>query len=340
MGILPGLFLFKQPSYLVNPLPPPTDHRRFIIKATRSATSEDSRKDSHGVSSRLPLLLFPTIATLPIEPMSAGEGESSTARTPRHRCVCIFRTIRSRLQGVRSVDHSHEKPLTSRYSERPFHAFQRTFSDPLTVRCVRFRLGVALRYVTLRYVLFPVATVDRRYREKKIVCRKRERRSRQRVAVFPRHGDQTRLVLRWVKVIPLVAESEINATHRRDWLPNARRNMQMSRPARASSKRGREWKIPTFFLSLSLSLSLSFRLALSRLARVAFRFVLSRISRAGPASIAARGRSEEQRPWRNETKKEEPMRRYNATPYVFLLLFDFFSLPVSPSYTPTLPTDK
>lgn len=167
MGILPGLFLFKQPSYLVNPLPPPTDHRRFIIKATRSATSEDSRKDSHGVSSRLPLLLFPTIATLPIEPMSAGEGESSTARTPRHRCVCIFRTIRSRLQGVRSVDHSHEKPLTSRYSERPFHAFQRTFSDPLTVRCVRFRLGVALRYVTLRYVLFPVATVDRRYREKK-----------------------------------------------------------------------------------------------------------------------------------------------------------------------------
>lgn len=160
------------------------------------------------------------------------------------------------------------------------------------------------------------------------------------MAVFPRHGDQTRLVLRWVKVIPLVAESEINATHRRDWLPNARRNMQMSRPARASSKRGREWKIPTFFLSLSLSLSLSFRLALSRLARVAFRFVLSRISRAGPASIAARGRSEEQRPWRNETKKEEPMRRYNATPYVFLLLFDFFSLPVSPSYTPTLPTDK
>lgn len=152
MGILPGLFLFKQPSYLVNPLPPPTDHRRFIIKATRSATSEDSRKDSHGVSSRLPLLLFPTIATLPIEPMSAGEGESSTARTPRHRCVCIFRTIRSRLQGVRSVDHSHEKPLTSRYSERPFHAFQRTFSDPLTVRCVRFRLGVALRYVTLRLV--------------------------------------------------------------------------------------------------------------------------------------------------------------------------------------------
>lgn len=174
MGILPGLFLFKQPSYLVNPLPPPTDHRRFIIKATRLATSEDSRKDSHGVSSRLPLLLFPTIATLPIGPMSAGEGEPSAARTSRHRCVCIFRTIRSRFQGVRSVDHSHEKPLTSRYSERPFHAFQRTFSDPLTVRCVRFRLGVALRYVTFCLELpRSIGGIG-----KKIVCRKREERSR------------------------------------------------------------------------------------------------------------------------------------------------------------------
>lgn len=51
--------------------------------------------------------------------------------------------------------------------------------------------------------------------------------------VFLRRDNQTRLVLRWVKVNPLVAESGINATHREDWLPKARRNMQMLRPALA-----------------------------------------------------------------------------------------------------------
>src|SRR5436190_5672310 len=94
----------------------------------------------------------------------------------------------------------------------------------------------------------------------------RSRRSIPRANVFLRRDNQTRLVLRWVKVIPLVAESGINATHREDWPPKARRNMQMSRPARASTKRGRERSFPHLFplplsppplLSLFLSLSLS-----------------------------------------------------------------------------------
>lgn len=72
-----------------------------------------------------------------------------------------------------------------------------------------------------------------------------------RANVFLRRDNQTRLVLRWVKVIPLVAESRINATHREDWLPNARRNMQMSRPARATTKRGRERSLPILPLCVS-----------------------------------------------------------------------------------------
>lgn len=45
MGILPGLFLFKHPTTSsVSPhfsLLPPSDHRRFIMKASPYATSED-----------------------------------------------------------------------------------------------------------------------------------------------------------------------------------------------------------------------------------------------------------------------------------------------------------
>ena len=339
MGILPGLFLFKQPSYLVNP--PSSSYRSSEIY-NKSNTACHQRR----LSERFSRCLLSTSAPL----------------VPDHRYFAYRTDVGGRGGTIGGEDTT--APMRLHLPNDPQSFSRGSIGRPLsreTVDVALFRATVSRfptdflrsvdcsRYVTLRLVSSCPGRSE--VSRKKIVCRKREeprRRSRQRVAMFPRHGDQTRLVLRWVKVIPLVAESEINATHRRDWLPNARRNMQMSRPARASSKRGREWKIPTFFLSLSLSLSLplplslsfSLPLALSRPARVAFRFVLSRISRAGPATIAARGRSEEQRSWRNETKKEEPMRRYNATPYVFLLLFDFFSLPVSPSYTPTLPTDK
>lgn len=258
MGILPGLFLFKQPSYLVNP--PSSSYRSSEIY-NKSNTACHQRR----LSERFSRCLLSTSAPL----------------VPDHRYFAYRTDVGGRGGTIGGEDTT--APMRLHLPNDPQSFSRGSIGRPLsreTVDVALFRATVSRfptdflrsvdcsRYVTLRLVSSCPGRSE--VSRKKIVCRKREeprRRSRQRVAMFPRHGDQTRLVLRWVKVIPLVAESEINATHRRDWLPNARRNMQMSRPARASSKRGREWKIPTFFLSLSLSLSLSL-----------FRFVSSSFS--------------------------------------------------------------
>ena len=85
---------------------------------------------------------------------------------------------------------------------------------------------------------------------------------------FVQRGNQTRLVLRWVKVIPLVAESGINATHRRDWLPNVGRNMQMSRD-RLAPRRNEEENGTRRLSPLSFSLLPSRSRSRSRVSRLA-----------------------------------------------------------------------
>lgn len=128
MGILPGLFLFKQPSYLVTP--PPPDHRRFIIKATRRATSEDCGKDSHGVS-RFRLALHRGCFAYQTDPRGRGGPDGGRGWD---RCVCIFeRSVV--VQRVRSVDVSHGKPLTRLQRTFSDHRLDRTLIPPI-LRCI------------------------------------------------------------------------------------------------------------------------------------------------------------------------------------------------------------
>ena len=147
---------------------------------------------------------------------------------------------------------------------------------------------------------------------------------------FLQRGNQTRLVLRWVKVIPLVAESGINATHRRDWLPNAGRNMQMSRdrlaPRRNEEENGTR-RLSTFLLSSSFPLVLVLVLA-SR--------------EPGPASTSVeRVRCARETRKERDVKKEEPtgarpVRSFlSSSPRLFLPLGLYLR-----RARRTLPTDK
>lgn len=161
MGILPGLFLFKQPSYLVNP--PSSSYRSSEIY-NKSNTACHQRR----LSERFSRCLLSTSAPL----------------VPDHRYFAYRTDVGGRGGTIGGEDTT--APMRLHLPNDPQSFSRGSIGRPLSRETVNVALSRAtvsrfptdflrsvdcstrsFRRVTLRYVLFRVAPIDRRYREKK-----------------------------------------------------------------------------------------------------------------------------------------------------------------------------